>query len=151
LWLKFLQEAYHCVSTYERAAFLCPLLLLLLFFPLRISTPFILRWKYQSRLLPGTKMQSPPYEEFGASLKKYVLISSPSTYQRLIKTATSTIQPFPMPRSDAEVSVSQSTVLFSFATPSISESSSMGHGRFEKYLFPRNEPSLTSKRKAQSE
>ncbi|KAL9561936.1 hypothetical protein ACKAV7_013859 [Fusarium commune] len=48
-----------------------------------------------------------------------------------------------MPRSDAEVGVSQSTVLFSFATPSISESSSMGHGRFEKYPFPRNEPSLT--------
>jgi hypothetical protein len=30
---------------------------------------------HQTRLFPGTEMQSPPYEEFGASLKKCVSIS----------------------------------------------------------------------------
>ncbi|KAF5550413.1 ARM repeat protein [Fusarium napiforme] len=34
-------------------------------------TPSIPPWEHQTRLSFGTEMESPPYEEFGASLKKY--------------------------------------------------------------------------------
>ena len=67
------------------------------------------------------------------------------------RTGISTIQAFQTRSLNAEAGVLQSTVLSSFATPSISKSSSMDRGRLEAPLFRDNELDITSYRRVLSE